>query len=116
MQIKNLKATIEYLTHHMLNTNESTATSSSARPSSHTQSSEEVNPILIRKHPKFPTRDRHLAIRRKRAVSQNSPADSMRSEILTLPSSPTMSSSSNKSEIEEKGAIESSMEFCCDEK
>lgn len=115
MQIKNLKATLEYLTHHMLNANESVAPTTeptSARPSS-TNSSEEVNPIVVRKHPKFGTRDRHLAIRRKRATVPGSPTDSQRSEILTILDSPSISS-------EESEKLESSTaelhEFCCEEK
>lgn len=57
MQIKNLQDTVEYLRHHMLNTTEATA---------NVNKCEEVNPVVIRKTPKFPSRDRHLAIRRRK--------------------------------------------------
>lgn len=121
MQIKNLKATIEYLTHHMLNANESAApstavaTSTSARPSRQQSSSEEVNPIVVRKHPKFGTRDRHLAIRRKRAIAPGSPTDSQRSEILTIPGSPSIKSE-DSGELESLPIVESSTNFCCEKK
>jgi hypothetical protein len=74
MQIKNLQDTIKYLRDHMLNTNEATE-------SEVVNQCEEVNPITIRKTPKFPSRDRHLAIRRRK---QPSSPDSQRSESLNF--------------------------------
>lgn len=99
MQIKNLQTTIEYLTRHMLNVNDSTSstentTTATARPSSlaaHT--SEQVKPIVIKKTPKFGSRDRHLAIRRKRATTTNSPTESEKSsEIFSFDQSSSTSS------------------------
>mgnify|MGYP007092116376 CR=1 FL=1 len=83
MQIKNLQDTIQYLRSHMLNTNEPAthvATDVSIATETINQSVE-VNPIVIRKTPKFPSRDRHLAIRRRK---QPSSPDSQKSESLHL--------------------------------
>lgn len=43
----------------------------------HINESHQVQPIVIRKHPKFPSRDRNLAIRRRK---QPSSPDSQKSE------------------------------------
>lgn len=72
MQIKNLQDTIEYLRNHMLNTNET---------SENVNRSEEVNPVVIRKTPKFLTRERQLAIRRRK---QPSSPESQKSESVDL--------------------------------
>lgn len=72
MQIKNLQDTIEYLRNHMLNANE---------PAENISRCEEVNPVVIRKTPKFLTRERQLAIRRRKQPSSESP-ESQRSESL----------------------------------
>lgn len=74
MQIKNLQDTIEYLRHHMLHANDGPV------PGNINQS-EEVNPVLVRKTPKFPSRERHLAIRRRKPLSS---PESQRSESLCL--------------------------------
>lgn len=68
MQIKNLKDTVAYLRDHMLNTNET---------SENVSQCEEVNPVVIRKIPKFSSRDRHLAIRRRKPPTS---PESQRSE------------------------------------
>lgn len=72
MQIKNLQDTIEYLRHHMLNTNDAAGNAIQCQ---------EVDPVLIKKTPKFPSRDRHLAIRRRKPPSS---PESQRSESLCL--------------------------------
>lgn len=72
MQIKNLENTINYLRAHMLNSTET---------AENVNRSEEVNPVMIRKTPKFPSRDRHLAIRRRRPPSS---PESQKSESLSL--------------------------------
>lgn len=72
MQIKTLQDTVKYLRDHMLNTNDGVG---------NVNQCEEVNPVLIRKTPKFPSRDRHLAIRRRRPPSS---PESQRSESLCL--------------------------------
>lgn len=72
MQIKTLEDTIKYLRDHMLNTSETAGNVSR---------SEEVNPVVVRKTPKFPSRDRHLAIRRRK---QPSSPESQKSESLNL--------------------------------
>lgn len=74
MQIKNLQDTIQYLREHMLNNNEPTE-------SEVVNQCEEVNPVVIRKTPKFPSRDRHLAIRRRKPPSS---PESQKSESLNL--------------------------------
>jgi hypothetical protein len=108
MQIKNLQVTIEYLSRHMLNVNDSSATTASTSPSA-THTSVEVNPIVIKKTPKFPSRDRHLAIRRKKSKATNSsPTESERSEIFSFEQSSNSrrsSSSSNNSECEKTSEI-----------
>jgi hypothetical protein len=70
MQIKNLRDTIDYLRTHMLSANDVDVTRS-----------EEVTPVVIRKTPKFPSRDRHLAIRRRK---QPTSPESQRSEHLSF--------------------------------
>lgn len=42
----------------------------SSPPSTPTTLTVEVHPVVIRKTPKFPTRERHLAIRRKKVCHQ----------------------------------------------
>lgn len=78
MQIKNknLQDTIEYLRSHMLNANE---------PPENAVQSEEVSPVVIRKTPKFLTRERHLAIRRRKppATGSESP-ESQKSESISF--------------------------------
>lgn len=85
MQIKNLQDNLKYLRDHMLNTNEPTDTEV-------VNQCEEVNPVVIRKTPKFPSRGRHLAIRRRK---QPSSPESQRSESLSF------SGSDDSSEIKE---------------
>jgi hypothetical protein len=80
MQIKKLADTMGYLRKQVLNGSENGASSRSSDETGVNYSSE-VQPVVIRKTPKFPSRDRHLAIRRKKAT--DSP-DSQRSEILDL--------------------------------
>ena len=72
MQIKTLQATVKYLRNHMLDGNE---------PTENVSHCEEVNPIVIRKTPKFPSRDRHLAIRRRKPPSS---PESQKSECLSF--------------------------------
>lgn len=72
MQIKNLEDTIKYLRDHMLST---------SATAENVSQSEEVNPVVIRKQPKFPSRDRNLAIRRRRPPSS---PESRTSESLNL--------------------------------
>lgn len=74
MQIKNLQDTIHYLREHMLNTNEPAGNEV-------VNQCEEVSPVVIRKTPKFPSRDRHLAIRRRK---QPSSPESQKSETLNF--------------------------------
>lgn len=57
MQIKSLVDTMENLRKQMVNEHENT---------DNVNYSEEVQPVVVRKTPKFPSRERHLAIRRKR--------------------------------------------------
>lgn len=71
MQIKNLQDTVKYLRSHMLNEAAGDVVSQS----------EEVNPVVIRKIPKFSSRDRHLAIRRRKPPSS---PESQKSESLNL--------------------------------
>jgi hypothetical protein len=103
MQIKNLQATIQYLSRHMLNVNDSSDVttnerSSSSSPSTTTHTSVQVNPIVIKKTPKFPSRDRHLAIRRKKVINSlnSSPTESEKSEIFSFNESSSRSSSSER--------------------
>lgn len=44
----------------------------------------EVHPITIRKTPKFPSRDRHLAIRRKKGMASNAAAGTRANEETNL--------------------------------
>lgn len=90
MQIKNknLQNTIEYLRNHMLNVNET---------SENVVQSEEVNPVMIRKTPKFPSRERHLAIRRRKPQTGSESPESQDSETLSFAES---EDSSEKSENE----------------
>lgn len=78
MQIKNknLQDTIAYLRSHMLNTNEAS--------SENAVQSEEVNPVMIRKTPKFPSRERHLAIRRRKQPTGSESPESQKSESLNF--------------------------------
>lgn len=71
MQIKNLQDTVKYLRSHMLNEAADSVVSQS----------EQVNPVVIRKIPKFSSRDRHLAIRRRKPPSS---PESQKSESLNL--------------------------------
>ena len=89
MQIKNLQDTVKYLRNHMLHTNEESA-------STQVIHSEEVNPVVIRKHPKFGSRDRHLAIRRRRPPTS---PESQRSESLQF-NADSETNSLNSAEIE----------------
>lgn len=73
MQIKNLQDTVAYLRTHMLNASEPAETAVTR--------SEEVNPVVIRKTPKFLTRERQLAIRRRK---QPASPESQKSESLNL--------------------------------
>lgn len=86
MQIKNLQETVKYLRDHMLN----------GETAENVTRCEEVNPVMIRKTPKFPSRDRHLAIRRRRPPSS---PESQKSESLNL-SFDSEESSTISSEIE----------------
>lgn len=79
MQIKSLADTMEYLRKQMLNGSENSSRSSSDGNS--VNYSQEVQPVVIRKTPKFPSRDRHLAIRRKK---QTDSPESQKSEILDI--------------------------------
>ena len=80
MQIKSFADTMGYLRKHMLNGSENSSRTPAADESS-VNYSQEVQPVVIRKTPKFPSRERHLAIRRKKAA--DSP-DSQRSEVLDM--------------------------------
>lgn len=99
MQIKNLQDTIQYLRDHMLNTNEVTETEV-------VNQCEEVNPVVIRKTPKFPSRDRHLAIRRRK---QPSSPESQKSESLHF-SFDSDESTESKTKPEAKTEIENEAE------
>lgn len=87
MQIKTLQDTVKYLRSHMLDVNE---------PVENVTHCEEVNPVVIRKTPKFPSRDRHLAIRRRKPPSS---PESQKSENVSLIFD-SESSSTVSSEIE----------------
>lgn len=90
MQIKKFADTMGYLRKQMLNGNaENTITTTTTTTTAIAEASvdddnnvnysEEVQPVIIRKTPKFPSRERHLAIRRKKLT--DSP-ESQKSQIL----------------------------------
>lgn len=85
MHIKKFVDTMESLRKQMVVGNENIAS---------VNYSEEVQPVVVRKQPKFPSRERHLAIRRKRPPDSPS---SKSSESIELSESIESSSSDTSS-------------------